>query len=239
MPEGQLHIVSWNVASWQKTLVDVIEWHGSLENYLDKLDIDVLALQEVKCQSKEIVGNPKTYEANLQGWQSFWSPCKLKESHKGFNGVATFARDGLTCSADSQPLGDKALDMEGRCLMTDHGKFCMFNVYIPYQGSGGARLAFKLKFLSALQAKMEAVRSTGKAVILVGDFNVKLEGRDSHPARGLVYVDELLQGDQDDDQEREDAPASIRVKLRALLGEHWPGVQQMLATAEIRSQEVC
>lgn len=40
----------------------------------------------------------------------------------------TFSWSGLTLSADRNPLGDPDLDSEGRCILTDHGKFVIINV---------------------------------------------------------------------------------------------------------------
>ena len=58
----------------------------------------------------------------------------------GFNGVTTYARKGLTLAADPAPLGDPALDGEGRCLLTDHGGFVVLNVYAHATGGEGAEL---------------------------------------------------------------------------------------------------
>lgn len=79
------------------------------------------------------------------GWDVFIAPCRTKDKKKGFNGVATFARAGLTLRANRAVLGVEELDAEGRCIMTDHGGFVLFNVYVP-NSSGGKRITFKLAF---------------------------------------------------------------------------------------------
>jgi exonuclease III len=58
--------------------------------------------------------------------------------------VATFARSGLTLAATATAFGDSSLDSEGRCIMTDHGSFVLFNVYVPYSGFEYVRLAYKV-----------------------------------------------------------------------------------------------
>ena len=40
------------------------------------------------------------------------------------------------------------LSLPGRCLLTDHGSFVLFNVYVP-NSQGGPRLPFKMRCLSA------------------------------------------------------------------------------------------
>ena len=63
-----------------------------------------------------------------EGYDSFWACNRGPAAQRGLNGVATFARKGLTTRADAAPLGEKELDDQGRCLKTDHGAFVLFNV---------------------------------------------------------------------------------------------------------------
>eukprot|EP01052_Picozoa_sp_SAG31_P024071 SAG31_NODE_2024_length_6644_cov_7.943621_4_plen_97_part_00 len=86
--------------------------------------MDVLCLQEVKLQrptiEKGIAARPPrpgekkssgTLPLTVAGFDTFWSPCREKTESggiSGFNGVATFARCGLTRKAERDPLGDQA-----------------------------------------------------------------------------------------------------------------------------------
>ena len=105
----------------------------------------------------------------------------------------TYARCGTVISANSRPLEMDDLDDQGRCVMTDHGYFVLFNVYVPC-GSGGDALPRKMRFLHALEnamAKQRRVR--GRRVILVGDMNVKLDRKDVHWEDRRVNIDEVLE----------------------------------------------
>ena len=106
--------------------------------------------------------------------------------------MATFAKAGLTQSADPNCLGDEEvcgalsrsacrlgasltlgtvapqLDQEGRCLLTDHGAFVLLNVYAPTNGGNLSRMPFKVRFLNALRRKMESLRGQGRHVVLAG-----------------------------------------------------------------------
>ena len=85
-------LVSWNVAGWEATLKYVKTYYGSLSAYLDRHQIDILALQEVKVTKVRMSESAAALGAHLEGWDSFW--CFNTTAKKGFNGVTTFARKG-------------------------------------------------------------------------------------------------------------------------------------------------
>ena len=187
---GGLLLFSWNVASWPTALGRIRSYHGSLEAWLARHGCDVLALQEVKMTKEKLEGDPGSSCKHLEGWDTFWAPCRDgRKGKSGFNGVATLARKGLTMRADRAPLREEDLDAEGRCLMTDHGDFCLFNVYAP---SGGATTpARKMRFFRALRAAMARERGTGKAVVLCGDLNLSRRAVDCAPGWALVPLEHV------------------------------------------------
>ncbi|KAK7194020.1 endonuclease/exonuclease protein-like protein [Novymonas esmeraldas] len=127
----------------------------------------------------------------IEGWESFWS--LSGKQHRGFNGVVTFARKGLTWRCDSEPFADAALNDEGRVVVTHHSAFVLVNVYVP-NARGGARHAFKFRFLLALEEKMEQLRvETQKPVILVGDLNMTYRAHDAAWSLRRIHLGALLQ----------------------------------------------
>eukprot|EP00446_Apocalathium_sp_SHHI-4_P035180 CAMPEP_0177317982 /NCGR_PEP_ID=MMETSP0368-20130122/13829_1 /TAXON_ID=447022 ORGANISM="Scrippsiella hangoei-like, Strain SHHI-4" /NCGR_SAMPLE_ID=MMETSP0368 /ASSEMBLY_ACC=CAM_ASM_000363 /LENGTH=559 /DNA_ID=CAMNT_0018777377 /DNA_START=66 /DNA_END=1746 /DNA_ORIENTATION=+ len=178
MPD--LHLMSWNVAGWKTTSEHIRRFKGGLAAFLERHHVDVLCLQEVKLSAKVLASDALKLGADIPGFESFWA-CNEGQGaqRQGLNGVATFVRQGLVVRADSQPLNDSELDSEGRCLMTDHGTFVVFNVYVP-NSAGGMRLPFKMRFQVHLRAAMAGARKAGKAVILAGDLNMKARAVDSH-----------------------------------------------------------
>ena len=140
-------------------------------------------------------------------YESFWSCC-IDASKKGFNGVVTFVKKGMTINATSTPFQDyyndnnnnskdkegismASLDNQGRCIMTDHGSFVIFNVYVPAGGSNP--LSYKMKFLKTLQSCMNYQRNVrNKRVILVGDLNICQSGLDEHRRYRDVHVNHIL-----------------------------------------------
>ena len=49
----------------------------------------------------------------------------------------------------------RALDSEGRCVVTDHGVFVLFNCYLPNAGGGEDRRNFKMRYNRLLQARVD------------------------------------------------------------------------------------
>ena len=227
-------IVSWNVAGWEPTLRYVNSHYGSLEAYLDRHRIDILCVQEVKIGKEKLTKAPAAVGAHLSGWESFWS---FSTAKRGFNGVSTFARKGLTRAADAAPLGDAALDAEGRCVLTQHAEFSIFNVYVHAAGSDedGSKLALKLRFLAAVERRMAAERAQGRRVMLVGDLNIASRGldvpwRQVRVPRAALRLDEGGAGPSDGDEGGEDAAvdafrgligADVRRALAAALDGKW------------------
>jgi len=164
-----LKIISFNVAGWTTTIERIKKNHGSLKSWLSKHNVDILCLQEAKVSAEELAAKARNLGALEEGYDTFWAWPRPRGGagggqRKGLNGVCTFAQSGLTLGASSTVLGDSSLDCEGRCIMTDHGSFVLFNVYVPYSGLDYVRLAYKMKLLKALRAAMQKQRALGKHV---------------------------------------------------------------------------
>lgn len=191
-----LHIVSWNVAGWKPTVNAISMRFGSVEKWLDRLKVDIFCIQEAKISRDKLELQPNEWGAKLEGWESFWSTCNSveKKGLKGYAGVTTFARKGLTEGASARVFNSD-LDREGRLLMTDHGRFVIFNIYAPTNGVTYSRLTFKLRFLTKLRERMQEQRLRGKEVMLVGDFNISYRAEDVASHRRLVNVRKLFAQD--------------------------------------------
>lgn len=177
-------IVSWNVAGLGTTVQRIDKNYGChievsrkrkqpssvFKEFIERHNADIVCIQESKIPLSQLQSRSEPLQcAHVEGYESFWCCCVTAEK-KGFNGVVTYARMGTVVSANAQPLGCPELDDQGRCVMTDHGAFVVFNVYAP--AGGGNPMSFKMKFLKALRRAMQGQRSAGKRVILVGDLNI-------------------------------------------------------------------
>ena len=154
---SRLHLVSWNVAGWRTALDEITrttrrgpaatskkieEKQACVATWLERLDADIICLQETKLTSKQVEQDARALCASADGdaWQSFWACNNGTEGQRaGLNGVATFVRNKAfrVVRASSRPLGEKELDDEGRCVLTDHGTFVLFTPTCP-TGRGGS-----------------------------------------------------------------------------------------------------
>lgn len=79
-----------------------------------------------------------------------------------FVGLEEFTKDELL-----------KIDSEGRCVVTDHGHFVLFNIYGPRAVSDDTeRVQFKQTFFKILQKRWEFLLRQGKRVCVVGDLNI-------------------------------------------------------------------
>ena len=140
-------------------------------------------------------------------------------------------KEGLVQGANCTPLGDPELDNQGRCVMTDHGTFVIFNVYVPNkQGE------VKMKFLNALHAAMKKQRDEGKHVMLLGDMNLKVDKRDIPWKSRSLNVDEIL-GQMTRKSDGEGGDTSFPSWKRDI-AKHWGKIETVLQTIEVRLTDV-
>lgn len=195
-------VISWNVAGLSPLTKLIHESYSpardtkqggnakasfaALQEFMRRHGADIFCLQEHKIPLSQLSNRSEPRRcSNVEGYESFWSCCVDKRK-QGFNGVVTYARKGTVQSADASPLGSKDLDEQGRCIMTDHGSFVLFNVYVP--AGGGQPLEYKMKFLEALRSAMQQQRKR-KPVMLVGDLNIKHTALDVCWKRRVVDID--------------------------------------------------
>eukprot|EP01119_Soliformovum_irregulare_P001652 TRINITY_DN11384_c0_g1_i1.p1 TRINITY_DN11384_c0_g1~~TRINITY_DN11384_c0_g1_i1.p1 ORF type:complete len:358 (+),score=105.55 TRINITY_DN11384_c0_g1_i1:15-1088(+) len=154
--EGDLKIVSWNIAGFKAIL------GKGFEEYVTKEDPDIICLQETKIA-------PEGVSAELlPGYQRhFYAAAK-----KGQHGTGVFSKVAPIAWTDG--IGDAEHDTEGRVITAEYENFYLVNTYIPNSGSKLKELEYRKKwdpkFLEYLQ-KLDKI----KPVIWCGDLNVAHE----------------------------------------------------------------
>ena len=227
-------ILCWNVAGLSTTVHKINDLYGHgkkgkpsavLSEYFARHGASIICLQEHKIPQAQLSSRSEPLGcSSIDGYESFWACC-VDAKKKGLNGVVTYVKNGVGVkSANSRILGSADLDDQGRCVMTDHGKFVLFNVYVP--ASSGQPLSYKMKFLNALRRAMQRQRSVGKEVILVGDLNISHAQLDNFWSDRALFINDILQ--ESTSCKPENFPEWKSQVTRA-----WPKIQAVLQTKRV------
>ncbi|HNQ43528.1 MAG TPA: exodeoxyribonuclease III [Candidatus Cloacimonadota bacterium] len=151
----KLKIWSWNVnglrAVLNKGFIDIINQEKP----------DIIGLQETKLQAHQI---PEEVTA-LDQYHQYWSHAVKK----GYSGTLLLSKPEPIGFTDAFQVEE--FDTEGRINIAEYEQFFLFNIYFPNGQKDDERLQYKLRFYDKALEIMEAKRSTGKAVLVAGDYN--------------------------------------------------------------------
>ncbi|SOV83030.1 exodeoxyribonuclease III, putative [Plasmodium sp. gorilla clade G3] len=101
----KIGLASWNVNGWKKSCEIIKRNDDGLLQFLKKLDIDILCLQETKTNESFIENDCNLLEADSNMYESYWTCCKKKKgdkTHKGYSGLATYVKNEnkIICSTN-------------------------------------------------------------------------------------------------------------------------------------------
>ena len=151
-----MKLLSWNVNG-----IRACQRNGFV-SWFERQRADIVCIQETKAQPDQLE------EALLHpaGYRSFWHSAQKK----GYSGVATYTRRKPL--AVREGIGIPKFDREGRVLITEFRGFVLVNAYFPNSRREGARLEYKLQFCRAMRRLLDDYRSSGRNVVLCGDYNI-------------------------------------------------------------------
>ena len=170
-----MQIATWNVNSLTVRLPQVLSW-------LEANPIDVLCLQELKLSDDKFPFDALKaagYEAAAFG-------------QKTYNGVAILSRHALRdVSKNIANFADEQARVIAATIDTEQGPLRIINGYfVNGQEPGSEKFAYKMRWLSALHAQVRAELALHPQLVLVGDFNVAPQDRDSYDPerlRGTIH----------------------------------------------------
>ena len=180
----KIRVATWNINSIRIRL-------DMLKSVIKDNKIDVLLLQETKCQDCDFPSSA------IQSMGMNY----LFKGQKSYNGVAILSKYPIDLETDELPLyGFQEADEEARyveAIVTVGEKILrVASVYVPMGGSvllpnetleESARFKYKLNFYRRVQARIEEIKAQtnnfqDEYVIFGGDFNVAQEEIDlTHP----------------------------------------------------------
>lgn len=150
-----MHIISWNVngirAIVKKDFFKAIE----------KLEPDILCLQETKAQDEET-------EIALEPLSEYHQHYNSADK-KGYSSTGILSKNNPV--AFTNDMGIAEHDTEGRIQCAEYENFFLVNVYVPNSGQKLVRLDYRQKWDADFLVYLKNLEKN-KPVIACGDFNV-------------------------------------------------------------------
>ena len=173
-----MNIVTFNVSGLQS----YSSKFSSFDEMLDSFKADIICFQKTKLAQEKL----SLKMLNLQNYHAFYN---FSESKITNGGVATLCKKKTATPIDAK-IGfydsDYAgMDLEGRCLVTDHQDFVLFNVYFPTNGSK-ERIVFKIWFFYVIQEQLERLWKNDRNVILATDLSFAHKDIDHYAPQGFL-----------------------------------------------------
>ena len=150
-----MKIISWNING-----IRAITQKDFFEDF-EKMDPDVICLQETKAQDREV----EKALSQLSKYHQYYNSA----AKKGYSGVALLSKKKpLSVTYD---MGVEAHDQEGRVISAEFETFYLVNVYVPNSGQELVRLDYRQQWDTDFRKYLSQLKET-KPVILCGDLNV-------------------------------------------------------------------
>lgn len=147
-----MKIISWNVAGYRSIC------NKGFKESIEKLNPDIICLQEVKCIPSEIPYIPDGYDMYLY-------PAK----RKGYSGTLVFSK--IKPLNMSYGTGEVESDEEGRIITLEYNDFYLINAYVPNSKKELERLDYRLNWENHIREYLTNLDKI-KPVIYCGDLNV-------------------------------------------------------------------
>ena len=145
-------LISWNVNGLRACM------GKGFEEYFNRVDADILCLQETKVSEGQVEFAP-------EGYYCYWNYAQKK----GYSGTAIFTKEepiNVTYG-----MGIEEHDMEGRIITLEFDKYYMMTVYTPNSKRELERLDYRQIWEDDFRKYVNKLREN-KPVIICGDLNV-------------------------------------------------------------------
>ena len=165
-----MKLATWNVNSLGVRLPQVLDW-------LADHPVDLLALQELKLSDDKF---PADAFAQA-GYQAVWF------GQKTYNGVALIARGEPRDIVRNIPgYADEQSRVIAATFDTPPGPLRVVNGYfVNGQDPESEKFVYKMQWLDALREWLRTELAQHPRLVLLGDFNIAPEDRDSYDPEGL------------------------------------------------------
>lgn len=150
-----MKIYSWNVNG-----IRAIEKKGFIQ-WVEDTQPDILCLQETKAQADQLSDEL----LHIPGYEVFFNSAEKK----GYSGTAVYYKNAPLKIWTGLP--EARFNSEGRTIVMEYEDFILMNIYFPNGQQSEERLQFKLDFYDCFLEYANELVSTGKRLIVTGDYN--------------------------------------------------------------------
>ncbi|MBC8524672.1 MAG: exodeoxyribonuclease III [Chlorobium phaeobacteroides] len=198
-----MRIASWNINGIRARRDSLLGW-------IDRKKPDILVLEELKAQEKDI---PEEIVA-MQGYKKYWNGSAFR---KGYSGVGLLLKEGL-CGECRLEIPE--FDCENRTVVLHGSNLSVIGTYVP-RGDGDAHYAVKLGYLSDLGTYILELLREGRQVIHTGDINVAHTDLDVHHSQNKPGIVGLRP------EERAAIDRHLEIGLHDIMRERFPDKKDM------------
>lgn len=147
-----MKLISWNVAGLRACL------KKGFSDFFERIDADIVCLQETKLLENELEFIPESYE-----W--FLNPAEKK----GYSGTMIYSK--MKPLSVKYGMGIEIHDKEGRMITLEFQDFYLVNLYVPNSKEGLVRLDYRMQWENDFRNYIINLEQK-KPVIFCGDLNV-------------------------------------------------------------------
>jgi len=213
-----VRLATWNVNSARARAPRLVDW-------LDRVQPDVACLQETKVGTEEFA---ELFDGDLTRRGYAWE-------HHGdgrWNGVALLSRVGLSQvrrGFAGEPAWEGALETRAISAVLAEGTR-VWSLYVPNGRSiEDPHLAYKLRWLPALRAVVEADLAAGVPTVACGDFNIAPADVDVWDPADFAASTHVTPA------ERGELTALEQLGLQDLVRRRWPAPQRVYSYWDYRA----
>ena len=131
-------------------------------NWLQIEQPDILCMQEIKAQAADMTAEM----LNPQGYLGYFHYAEKK----GYSGVGIYTKIKPYLVIEGLGIGE--IDSEGRYLECQFGNLSVVSLYLPSGSSGEERQTFKFSVMARFMPHLQALKNSGREVVVCGDWNI-------------------------------------------------------------------
>jgi len=143
-------------------------------NWLQVEQPDILCMQELKAQAADMTAEM----LHPQGYLGYFHYAEKK----GYSGVGIYTKIKPDLVIEGLGIGD--IDSEGRYLELQFGNLSVVSLYLPSGSSGEERQTFKFSVMARFMPHLQALKNSGREVVVCGDWNIAHQEADLKNYKG-------------------------------------------------------